>query len=146
VKAQPWFIGVKGVISIAEVEKHLYGGAKGHFPRMNFTASGSPFSKPEQGSKRGGSLRQYEHAKSVESEPGAGHMYTLIDTCSSTMYYFRASRAPTVCIFAGREGGLGRFVLCSERCDINELHKESVLRMPTEISQKMELCGWVALG
>jgi hypothetical protein len=62
------------------------------------------------------------------------------------MYYFRALRAPTVCIFAGREGGLGRFVLCSERCDINELHKESVLRMPTEISQKMELCGWVALG
>ncbi|KAJ8591707.1 hypothetical protein M405DRAFT_788507 [Rhizopogon salebrosus TDB-379] len=146
VRVQPWFIGVKGVISKAEVEKHLYGGAKGHFPRMNFTASGSPFSKPEQGSKRGGSLRQYEHARSVESEPGAGHMYTLIDTCSSTMYYFRAPRAPTVCIFAGREGGLGRFVLCSERCDINELHKESVLRMPTEISQKMELCGWVALG
>ena len=29
---------------------------------------------------------------------------------------------------------------------ISELHKESVLRVPTEISQKMELCGWVALG
>ncbi|KAJ8582044.1 hypothetical protein M405DRAFT_854668 [Rhizopogon salebrosus TDB-379] len=146
VTAQPWFIGVKGVISIAEVEKHLYGGARGHFPRMYFTPSGSLFSIPEQGSERGGSLKQYENAKFVESGPGTGHMYTLIDTYSSTMYYFRALRAPTVCIFAGREGGLGRFVLCSERCDINELHKESVLRMPTEISQKMELCGWVALG
>lgn len=72
-------------------------------------------------------------------------MYTLIDTCSSTMYYFCAERAPTVCIFAGREGGLGRVVLCSENCKDNELRKEMVLRMPTEISQKMELCGWVAL-
>jgi hypothetical protein len=62
------------------------------------------------------------------------------------MYYFHVERPPIVCVFTGREGGLGRFVLCSERCDINEPQKESVLRMPTEISQKMELCGWLALG
>ncbi|KAG2071159.1 hypothetical protein BDR04DRAFT_1098859 [Suillus decipiens] len=146
VSAQPWFIGVKGAISIAEVERHLYGGARGHFPRMYFTPSGSQFSIPERSVTRGGSPKQYDYAKLAESGPDAGHIYTLIDTCSSTMYYFRAERPPTVCIFAGREGGLGRFVLCSERCDINELHKETVLRMPTEISQKMELCGWVALG
>ncbi|KAG2141152.1 uncharacterized protein EDB93DRAFT_1089604 [Suillus bovinus] len=146
VSAQPWFIGVKGVISIKEVESHLYGGARGHFPRMYFTPSGSQFSIPERGLDRGGSFRQYDYAKLADSGPDAGHIYTLIDTCSSTMYYFRAERPPTVCIFAGREGGLGRFVLCSERCGINELHKETVLRMPTEISQKMELCGWVALG
>ncbi|KAG2747887.1 hypothetical protein P692DRAFT_20736088 [Suillus brevipes Sb2] len=146
VSAQPWFIGVKGVVSITEVESHLYGGARGHFPRMYFTPSGSQFSIPERGTERGGSYRQFDYAKLADSGPDAGHIYTLIDTCSSTMYYFRAERPPTVCIFAGREGGLGRFVLCSERCDINELHKESVLRMPTEISQKMELCGWLALG
>ncbi|KIK43148.1 hypothetical protein CY34DRAFT_728356 [Suillus luteus UH-Slu-Lm8-n1] len=146
VSAQPWFIGVKGVVSITQVENHLYGGARGHFPRMYFTPSGSQFSIPERGTERGGSFRQFDYAKLADSGPDAGHIYTLIDTCSSTMYYFRAERPPTVCIFAGREGGLGRFVLCSERCDINELHKESVLRMPTEISQKMELTGWIALG
>ncbi|KAG1905130.1 uncharacterized protein F5891DRAFT_1011047 [Suillus fuscotomentosus] len=147
VSAQPWLIGVKGVVSIKEVESHLYGGAaRGHFPRMYFTPSGSQFSIPERGLDRGGSFRQYDYAKLADSGPDAGHIYTLIDTCSSTMYYFRAQRPPTVCIYAGREGGLGRFVLCSEKCDINELHKESVLRMPTEISEKMELCGWVALG
>ncbi|KAG1855319.1 hypothetical protein DFJ58DRAFT_355899 [Suillus subalutaceus] len=145
--AHPWLIGVKGVISITEAEKHLYGATtKKHFPRMNFTPSGSEFSVAEQGTKRKGSPTQYDDAKKSESGPGTRHIYTLIDTCSSTMYYFRAERPPTVCIFAGREGGLGRFVLCSERCNINELHKESVLRMPTEISQKMELCGWIALG
>ncbi|KAG2125480.1 hypothetical protein DEU56DRAFT_824716 [Suillus clintonianus] len=146
VTAQPWLIGVKGVVSITEVERHLYGGARGHFPRMYFTPSGSQFSIPERNTERGGSFRQYDYAKLAESGPDAGHVFTLIDTCSSTMYYFRAEQPPTVCIFAGREGGLGRFVLCSEKCNINELHKETVLRMPTEISQKMELSGWIALG
>ncbi|KAG2052983.1 hypothetical protein BDR06DRAFT_997324 [Suillus hirtellus] len=142
---QPWLIGVKGVVDKGTVESHLYGGSIAHFPRMYFTPSGSLFSKPEQLSRRIGSDEQYKDAKE-HAKNGPGHMYTLIDTCSSTMYYFRAERPPTVCIFAGREGGLGRFVLCSESCQLNELHKEMVLRMPTEISQKMELCGWVALG
>ncbi|KAG1789524.1 uncharacterized protein HD556DRAFT_776123 [Suillus plorans] len=142
---QPWLIGVKGVVDRGTVESHLYGGTVAHFPRMYFTPSGSLFSKPEQFSRRIGSDEQYKDAKEQEKS-GPGHMYTLIDTCSSTMYYFRAERPPTVCIFAGREGGLGRFVLCSESCKANELHKEMVLRMPTEISQRMELCGWVALG
>ncbi|KAG2743769.1 hypothetical protein P692DRAFT_20168388 [Suillus brevipes Sb2] len=153
VTAQPWLIGVKGVIDREKVESHLYGGTIGRFarmvpfPRMYFTPSGSPFSKPERLVIRRGSDKQYEYAKEQgQSGPDAGHMYTLIDTYSSTMYYFRAERPPTVCIFTGREGGLGRFVLCSEKCKENELHKEMVLRMPTEISQRMELCGWVALG
>ncbi|KAG2355898.1 hypothetical protein BDR07DRAFT_1424887 [Suillus spraguei] len=145
--AQPWLIGVKGVIDRNKVESHLYGGTIKHFPRMFYTPSGSPFSQPEQLGGRRGSDKQYEDAEEQEkSGPDAGHMYTLIDAYSSTVYYFRAERAPTVCIFAGREGGLGRFVLCSENCKDNELHKETVLRMPTEISQRMELCGWVALG
>ncbi|KAG2065128.1 hypothetical protein BDR04DRAFT_1175876 [Suillus decipiens] len=145
--AQPWLIGVKGVIDRNKIDGHLYGGTIGHFPRMFYTPSGSPFSQPEQLGGRRGSDKQYEDAEERErSGPDSGHMYTLIDTYLSTVYYFRAERAPTVCIFAGREGGLGRFVLCSENCKDNELHKEMVLRMPTEISQRMELCSWVALG
>ncbi|KAG1772957.1 hypothetical protein EV702DRAFT_1181195 [Suillus placidus] len=128
------------VIDKKEVESHLYGGTIAHFPRMFFTPSGSPFLTLEQLGRRGGSDKQYKDAveQAAKSGRGVGHMYTLIDTYSSTMYYFRAERAPTV-------GGLGRVVLCSENCKDNELRKEMVLRMPTEISQKMELCGWVAL-
>ncbi|KAG2130259.1 hypothetical protein DEU56DRAFT_890245 [Suillus clintonianus] len=144
--AQPWLIGVKGVIRRDVVESHLYGGATKHFPRMLFTPSGSQFSIPERQELRGGSPAQYDEAIIEEGGLYPGHMYTLIDTISSTMYYFRAEKAPTVCIFTGREGGLGRFVLCSENCQRNELHKESVLRMPTEITHKMEMCGWIALG
>ncbi|KIK72885.1 hypothetical protein PAXRUDRAFT_21476, partial [Paxillus rubicundulus Ve08.2h10] len=73
-------------------------------------------------------------------------IYTLVDTLSGTLYYFTASRPPTVCLFTGREGGLGRFVLCSESCTINELHKETVVRMPSYIGRAMLLSDWVALG
>ncbi|KAG9309197.1 hypothetical protein JVU11DRAFT_10911 [Chiua virens] len=145
--AQPWLIGIKGVLDIDKAAVHLYGGGnKGRYPRLGLTPSGSEFAVPEQGKDRGGSRVQYDLALRAEQGSQAGRTYTLIDTYSSTVYYFCADKPPTVCLFTGREGGLGRFVLCSERCEKNELHKETVLRMPTEVSQKMELCGWVALG
>jgi hypothetical protein len=150
VTPQPWLIGVKGVLDIEQAIIHLYGGGtKGKFRRLDFTPSGSAFAVPQQDAFRTGSEVQYNKAMEAEQQgPNAGRTYTLIDTCSATIYYFCADKPPTVCLFTGREGGLGRFVLCSERClgTSAELHKETVLRMPMEVSQRMELCGWVALG
>ena len=144
---QPWLIGVKGVLDIDKAAIHLYGGGViGRYRRLDYTPSGSEFAVPEQGLFRSGSRAQYDRALEAARGPQAGRMYTLIDTRSSTIYYFAADRPPTVCLFTGREGGLGRFVLCSERCSVDELHKETVLRMPTHISQRMELCDWVAIG
>ncbi|KAH7923822.1 hypothetical protein BV22DRAFT_557711 [Leucogyrophana mollusca] len=141
--AQPWLIGVKGVLTADQVAQHLYGGALGNFPRMFYTPSGSPFSVPEKQQFREGDSAQTNLASGAEWND---HMYTLVDTLSCTLYYFVAERPPTVCLFTGREGGLGRFVLCSETCTINELHKESVLRMPSYIRRSMLPCDWVALG
>ena len=149
VTAQPWLIGVKGILDMDTAIKHLYGaGTKGRLRRLGFTPSGSEFAVSKQDLFRQGSDAQYERAMEADRGPKAGRTYTLIDTCSQTMYYFCADRPPTVCLFTGREGGLGRFVLCSERCRgvSTELHKETVLRMSTWVSQKMELCGWIALG
>jgi hypothetical protein len=147
---QPWLIGVKGILDIEQASIHLYGGGtKGKYRRLDFNPSGSEFAVPEQDLFRAGSEVQYSIAMKAEQLGlKAGRTYTLIDTYSSTIYYFCADKPPTVCLFTGREGGLGRFVLCSERClgASTELHKETVLRMPTEVSQRMELCGWVALG
>ncbi|KAG2102522.1 uncharacterized protein F5147DRAFT_776265 [Suillus discolor] len=95
VTAQPWLIGVKGVIDREMVEGHLYGGTIAHFPKIvhlptvYLTPSSSPFSTLEQLARRKGSDKQYEDAKEQEKN-GPGHMYTLIDTYSSTMYYFCA--------------------------------------------------------
>jgi len=150
VTPQPWLIGVKGILDIEQASIHLYGGGtKGKYRRLDFNPSGYEFAVPEQDLFRAGSEVQYSIAMKAEQQGlKAGRTYTLIDTYSSTIYYFCADKPPTVCLFTGREGGLGRFVLCSERClgASTELHKETVLRMPTEVSQRMELCGWVALG
>ncbi|KAH7915431.1 hypothetical protein BJ138DRAFT_86659 [Hygrophoropsis aurantiaca] len=141
--AQPWLIGIKGVLTAEQVSEHLFGGAMGNFPRMFYTASGSPFAIPQMKEFREGDSAQASLASGAEWNE---HMYTLVDTFSCTLYYFIAERPPTVCLFTGLEGGLGRFVLCSESCTINELHKETVLRMPSYISQSMLQCDWVALG
>ena len=147
VHAQPWLIGVKGLISAEEASELVYGGAIFALPRTFYSSSGTLLSQTERGRFRRGDPAQMEVLRpqtNVARE--ADDLYTLIDTLSATIYYFRAACPPTVCVFTGRESGMGRFVLCSERCTINELHKETVIRMPWYISQSMRACDWVALG
>ncbi|KAG2130343.1 hypothetical protein DEU56DRAFT_466873 [Suillus clintonianus] len=149
VLARPWLIGVKGVISAQEASDYLYGGQIGNSRRTLYTPSGSPLARPkEHESKfREGHASQYEAARAAPPfDPIEGHMFTLVDTISGTIYYFRAHRPPTVCLFTGSEGGQGRFVLSSEECGSSELRRETVLRMPSFISGYMNTCDWVALG
>ncbi|KAG1896213.1 uncharacterized protein F5891DRAFT_1247608 [Suillus fuscotomentosus] len=149
VLARPWLIGVKGVISAQEASDHLYGRQIWSSCRTLYSPSGSLLAKwTESDSKfREGHISQYEAALTAPPfDPIEGHMFTLVDTVSSTIYYFRAHRPPTVCLFTGSEGGQGRFVLASEECSSSELRRETVLRMPTFISSYMHLCDWVALG
>ncbi|KAG0706209.1 hypothetical protein DFH29DRAFT_825126 [Suillus ampliporus] len=149
VLACPWLIGVKGVLSAQQASEYLYGGKIGDSRRTLYTPSGSPLARPkERDSKfRDGHVSQYEAALAAPPfDPIEGHMFTLVDTISSTIYYFRAHRPPTVCLFTGAEGGQGRFVLCSEECSSSELRRETVLRMPSFISNYMHTSDWVALG
>ncbi|KAG2363643.1 hypothetical protein BDR07DRAFT_902707 [Suillus spraguei] len=148
VLTRPWLIGVKGVISAQEASDHLYGYQIGDSRRTFYTPSGSPLARPrESDSKfREGHVSQYDAALAAPPfDPIEGHMFTLVDTVSSTIYYFRAHRPPTVCLFTGSEGGQGRFVLASEKCSSSELRRETVLRMPSYIFGHMHTCDWVAL-
>ncbi|EIW81082.1 hypothetical protein CONPUDRAFT_144006 [Coniophora puteana RWD-64-598 SS2] len=145
--AQPWLIGVKGVLTTEQVSERLFGGAITSFPRTFYTPSGSLWSIPGELEHRMGDGEQATLALLADNEgEWRGHMYTLVDTLSCTIYYFRAERPPTVAVFTGTEGGMGRFVLCSETCAINELHKETVLRMPSHIHKAMLPCDWIAIG
>ena len=147
VQAQPWLVGVRGLISAEEASSLLYGGSISALPRTSYTPSGTPLSQTETGQFRRGDPAQLDALKPLpDSAREDDDLYTLVDTLSATIYYFRAARPPTVCLYTGRESGMGRFVLCSERCTVNELHKEAVVRMPWYISQSMQACDWVALG
>ncbi|KAG1816671.1 uncharacterized protein BJ212DRAFT_166519 [Suillus subaureus] len=147
VLARPWLIGVKGVISAQEASDYLYGYQIGDSRRTFYTPSGSPLARPSDSKFREGHVSQYDAALAAPPfDPIEGHMFTLVDTISGTVYYFRAHRPPTVCLFTGSEGGQGRFILASEECSSSELRRQTVLRMPSYISVYMHTCDWVALG
>lgn len=48
--------------------------------------------------------------------------------------YFTAKWPPRMLLFAVREGGLSKSVLCSEICSVNEHHKVMVLRKPPGVA------------
>lgn len=141
--ARPWLVGIKGFMTAEQVGVELYGcvSQKRDAPTISYSSSGSILARPSQSHIRGGDQVQSEYVASQTP-----NIYTLVDTISNTVYYFTAARPPTVCLYVGREGGLGRFVLCSESCGLNELHKETVLRMPSYIANQMRFTDWVAVG
>jgi hypothetical protein len=141
----PWLIGVKGVITAEQAELFVYGTQPfgNHRPRIVYSPTASNLSIPGEGDLRDG----VASAHKAESARLAGrNVYTLVDTVSGTLCYFTAARPPTVCVFGAREGGLGRFILCSENCSVGELHKEAVVRLPTYIHFFMKPCDWLAVG
>lgn len=151
-EVEPWLIGVEGVMSAEEAEWRVYGTIPfGQFPpKIQESPTGSLLARPlTEGKIRKGD-RAYQMAKDFEQHAELDRtgekVFTLVDTISNSIYYFSARRPPTVCVLVGREGGLGRYLLCSEHCDRNELHKETVIRMPTYVSQEMRLSHWIAIG
>lgn len=141
--ACPWFIGVKGFMTAEEVGVMLYGCVtKAPYPpTISYSSSGSMLSVPSKSL-----FRQGDPAQSELLASKVANVYTLVDTQTNTIYHFTAVRPPTVAVFVGKEGGLGRFVLCSESCTLNELHKETVLRMPSYIANSMLFTDWLAIG
>lgn len=151
-RPEPWLIGVEGALSAEDTEYYLYAHKPAADAEHKFkdSATGSQFAEPDGTRRLRLGKTVYPEVSTREqrarAERNGQKLFTLVDTMSSTIYYFSARSPPSVCVFMGREGGLGRYVLCSEHCDKGELHKESVLRMPTYLSDKMEQCDWVAIG
>jgi len=146
VRSQPWLIGVEGFMGAKEASERLYGAKDTDLGDVFYSPSGSPYSRYDTGHRRMGHSEESEKATKGITLPPGMYPYTLVDTLSNTVYHFTARRPPTVCVYGGREGGLGRYILCSEQCEHNELHKEAVLRMPTWISRSMCSSDWLAIG
>jgi hypothetical protein len=146
---EPWLVGVEGVLTAAEAEYHLYGSnpALGFQAKLTESPTGSLFSIPEKTGPMRIGCAAHDRARHAERQKSTTtKVFTIIDTESNTIYYIQAPRPPTVCVYVGHEGGLGRYILCSEHCDRNELHKETVLRMHTHVSECMMKSNWLAVG
>jgi len=73
-------------------------------------------------------------------------LFTLIDTFSMTATLFEARHPPVTLIIGGSEGGMKRALACSYDITTGTLYRETVLRVPSQIVDKMHSLQRVRLG
>ncbi|KAH8646112.1 hypothetical protein BX600DRAFT_533516 [Xylariales sp. PMI_506] len=148
---QAALFGVEGHLNCATIERTLFGG---NFGRMSWSVNGSPLSRSvinEFGEREGIDpakdpvvLQKIQAAK--HARPGDMRIFTLVDTYSMELTLFEAVRPP-VCVFlCAAEGGMQRAVACSYDWTTQTMYRETVLRMPTTVLNRMGRVPRVRLG
>ncbi|KAH7401165.1 hypothetical protein DE146DRAFT_782230 [Phaeosphaeria sp. MPI-PUGE-AT-0046c] len=139
---QAHLIGLEGVADIEWLEQQLFGISQG---RLKWAANGSTQSRHQQ--KNSGEYLEDEceaTAPSVEPLPQAradlppDHLFTIVDTYAMTAMVIRAVHPPTVALVCGQEGGMRRTLLCSYDYKTQTFHRETVVRMPTKVLDRMD--------
>ncbi|KAI1351200.1 hypothetical protein F5Y01DRAFT_315056 [Xylaria sp. FL0043] len=75
-------------------------------------------------------------AKLVKTD--ADRVFTIVDTYSMTATLIRAVHPPTAALVCGQEGGMRRVLLCSYNYSTQTFHRETVIRMPTKVLDRMD--------
>jgi hypothetical protein len=81
-----------------------------------------------------------------KSPYGSMKLFTLVDTFSMTVTLFEARHPPVALIIGGSEGGMKRAFACSYDITTGTLYRETVLRVPSQIVDKMHSLQRVRLG
>ncbi|PVH70359.1 hypothetical protein DL98DRAFT_504723 [Cadophora sp. DSE1049] len=90
---------------------------------------------------------RYSSAEEMsKSAYGSMKLFTLIDTFSMTATLFEARHPPVALIIGGSEGGMKRALACSYDITTGTLYRETVLRVSSQIVDKMHSLQRVRLG
>ncbi|KAH9990065.1 hypothetical protein F4779DRAFT_610163 [Xylariaceae sp. FL0662B] len=117
------FIGVEGHVNVQTVERYLLCFSAGVFTEVQ-------------------AIEDYTDLED-ESEIGKQHMtqngfiFTLIDTATATISRFRARKPPVAIFICGQHGGMHRALLCSYDAFNNKFIRETVLRIDSQVTEKM---------
>ncbi|KAI0512604.1 hypothetical protein F5B22DRAFT_637654 [Xylaria bambusicola] len=65
-------------------------------------------------------------------------IFTIVDTYSMTASLIRSVHPPTTALVCGQEGGMRRVLLCSYDYSTQTFHRETVIRMPTKVLDRMD--------
>lgn len=148
---QAWLFGFEGYTDIATIEALLFGY---NMNRLSWSACGSPLSRhsvnkynewigrdptddPEV-------ERLVENARSAKL--GQQRVFTIVDTFTMTVTLIQAVRPPVMVLLCASEGGNQRAVMCSYEWKTQTLYKESVIRMETQVLERMRRIGRVNFG
>ena len=152
--AQPWLFGVEGYMSLLDLELNIFGSYEG---KLKWSAFGSPLSRhgpdEQEGFERFYAAKDRskdpdvaERIQRAKSRDGSEQVFTLVDTGTMTVTLFSAARPPVAMLLCGEEGGMQRALLCSYDWRTSTLYRETVLRVETTVSDKMQYMPRVRLG
>ncbi|KAF2139490.1 uncharacterized protein K452DRAFT_320163 [Aplosporella prunicola CBS 121167] len=126
------FIGLEGDVDIGMAERFLFGFNCG---RLKWSTNGSVISRHY--SLDGECMGKAPSPARAHNSSPTSKRFTLVDTFTMTATAFDADRPPTAVIICGREGGMQRAILCSYDWQAQTFCRETVLRMPTLVLDRM---------
>lgn len=139
---QAHLLGLEGVADVEWLEQQLFGISQG---RLKWAANGSTQSRHQQ-KVTGEYLEDECEAKEPSEDPlpqvrddlPPDHLFTIVDTYAMTAMVIRAVHPPSVALVCGQEGGMRRALLCSYDYKTQTFHRETVVRMPTKVLDRMD--------
>ncbi|KAL3471447.1 hypothetical protein BJX99DRAFT_24620 [Aspergillus californicus] len=150
-KGQPWLIGFEGYLDLDTLNRMLFGFNTGHL-RWSVECSSLSRSREEDGESVG--LDPYDSDpnlaefldQTVDAPFGNRKLFTLVDTYNMTVTLFLAVHPPAAMLLCGSEGGMQRALLCSYDENSGCLYRETVLRVPNTMVEKMVRVDRFRLG
>ncbi|KAI3331628.1 hypothetical protein HD806DRAFT_518610 [Xylariaceae sp. AK1471] len=143
---QALLFGLEGQADLEWLELQLFGFTQG---RLRWSTWGSTQSlhrpKPTTGGAKwiNGEVEALEpkdtpleDANPLSTDPD--RVFTIVDTYSMTATLIRAVHPPTAALVCGQEGGMRRALLCSYDYHTQTFHRETVIRMPTKVLDRMD--------
>lgn len=147
----PYFLGFEGYLDLETIESNIYGAAMG---RLSWSTAGSPLSRHHKnefgeciGDDPTGDPSVADIVKQAKyANLGQEKVFTLVDTREGLVTLFSAARPPVAALICGQEGGMQRAVMVSLDHKRQTLYRETVLRMPTVVLERMYRTNRVRVG
>ncbi|KAL4738835.1 hypothetical protein BDV11DRAFT_170577 [Aspergillus similis] len=146
-RSEPYLIGIEGYLNLETIETALFGFNSGH---LRWSMECSNLSRSREEDERNQNIigvDPYTSDPEIKDEVqrnidrgtplGQPRIFTLVDTFSMTVTLFEAVYPPVAMLLCGSEGGLQRALLCSYDGTSQCLYRETVLRVPTRMVEKM---------
>jgi len=148
---QAWIFGVEGYVDCGTLEALIFGY---NMKRLTWSTCGSHLSRhsvnnfnewmgrdPTEDPAVATLVQQAKSAKLGEQR-----IFTIVDTFTMTVTLIQASRPPVMVLLCASEGGNQRAVMCSYDWKSQTLYKETVIRVGTQVLDRMPRIGRVNFG
>ena len=144
------YLGFEGYLDLRTIESNIYGALMG---RVSWSTAGSPLSrhhKNEFGECIGDDPTSDSSVADIVKKAkytslGQEKVFTLVDTKEGLVTLFSAARPPVAALICSQEGGMQRALVSLDH-KRQTLYRETVLRMPTTVLDRMYRTNRVRIG